>query len=90
MVATNDKVKFDFNADFCDSNYKSCFARSCVVNSQFNLSKSLDLRHLDKSKEELEKNRDKCVVNNQISASIIAEHAVVAAARKVGNINTDY
>ncbi|GLV42696.1 uncharacterized protein CBL_03436 [Carabus blaptoides fortunei] len=47
MVATNDKVQFDFNADFGDSNYKSCFARSVVVNSQFQ-TKSLDLRQLQK------------------------------------------
>lgn len=59
MVATNENVQFDFNEDFGDSNYKSCFARSCVVNSQFH-SKSLDLRQLQK----LHKDEDNRTFNN--------------------------
>lgn len=45
-MCSND-VQFDFSADFGDSNYKSCFARSVAVNSQFH-SKSLDVRQLQR------------------------------------------
>lgn len=44
-MCTNNDVQFDFSADFADSNYKSCFARSVVVNSQYH-GRSLDLRQL--------------------------------------------
>lgn len=47
MCTNNENVQFDLSADFGDSNYKSCFARSVAVNSQHH-SKSLDLRQLQK------------------------------------------
>lgn len=45
----SEKVQLDFGSDFDDSNYKSCFARSVAVNSQFKQSQCPKLHHLDRS-----------------------------------------
>lgn len=35
MKMVSEKVLLDFGTEFDDNNYKSCFARSVAVNSQF-------------------------------------------------------
>lgn len=84
MVATNEKVQFDFNADFGDSNYKSCFARSVVVNSQFQ-TKSLDIRQLQRVYKDEQDKRTNTGNNSVCMEPAAAVPSEVIRLRKVSN-----
>jgi hypothetical protein len=46
LKMVSEKVNFDWGEDFDDGNYKSCFARSVAVNSQYKQLRMSDPRQL--------------------------------------------
>ncbi|XP_072400017.1 uncharacterized protein [Diabrotica undecimpunctata] len=65
-----DNLQYDFNSEFENRNYKSCFARSMAVNSQYKPPKSLDYQQMGsevKKKSEIFKKEisDRPSVQNQ-------------------------
>ncbi|RZC36536.1 hypothetical protein BDFB_013462 [Asbolus verrucosus] len=42
----SEKVNFNWGLDFDDTNYKSCFARSVAVNSQYKQLRTSDMQQL--------------------------------------------